>query len=176
MNRSRGLLGHPGFRQDGPRRRDAIRYESTGILRRAHALPCFAPKARQVAERFVAAQEEKRRAVEMRSLQQLLTSDFLGASGTVAKFEAEQVFSRSVGIDWSKPDTKGHVEILKAIFEGRPKIIKGLAESEWEPLRVGAAMMYLWGTNKASRWLPEKFVGLQKFDDDTSARMVLFHA
>ncbi|MGA7577942.1 MAG: SAP domain-containing protein [Desulfobaccales bacterium] len=134
------------------------------------------PEARTIAEQFVAEREAEKEAAVAKSLEQLHLGDLRGASLTVAQFEAKQVFPRGLGIDWTKPNTSRDVQLLKTIFESRPKILTGLAEAEWNPLRVGGAMMYLWGTNKASKWLPADFIGTSKFDNDTAIRMVLFHA
>ncbi|MBI3743077.1 MAG: hypothetical protein HY261_02145, partial [Chloroflexi bacterium] len=45
-----------------------------------------------------------------------------------------------------------------------------------EPLRVGAAMMLLMGTNTAKKWLPPGMKGVARFDIDTAARMLVFRA
>jgi hypothetical protein len=132
-------------------------------------------EARAIAEQFVAERKAEKETSEAKNLEQLHLGDFRSASLTVAQFVARQVFPRGLGIDWTKPHKDGDVELLKAIFESRPKIMTGLAETEWGPLRVGAAMMHLWGTNKASKWLPADFVGIPKFDHDTAAIRVLFH-
>lgn len=132
-------------------------------------------KARAIAERFVAERKAEREGAEVKSIEQLRLGDFKRAILTVAQFEAKQVFPRGLGIDWTKPETESDIELLNVIFESRPKILNGLAEAEWEPLRIAAAMMYLWGTNEATKWLPTDFAGIPKFNHDTAARMVLFH-
>jgi hypothetical protein len=141
------------------------------------------PKARALVAPLVSAEQEKqqaaeerRPAAETRSFDQLRARDFSGASLTVANFEEGQVRPRGVGIDWSKHNTVCDVAMLKEIFERRPKILGGLSEIQWEPLRIGAAMMHLWGTSRASRWLPDGLTFHAKFDNDTAARMLLFNA
>lgn len=134
------------------------------------------PEARTRAEQYKLEQAQQRAMTEDRVLNQLRARDFRGASQTVAAFEAAQVFSRGIGIDWSKPNVTRDVEQLKAIFELKPKILDGLAEAEWEPLRVATGMMALWGTGSTKSWLPGTLVGVPKFDTDTAARMLLFAA
>lgn len=126
------------------------------------------PVTRDIVDKFLKDQEYKRQSAENRCLDQLRAGDFSGTISTISSFEADQVFPRSI-------DSSNGVEIIRAIMEGRPKILNGLLETEWKSLNMAAAMMAVWGTNKASQWLPKDFVGLEKFDHDTSARMSLFH-
>jgi hypothetical protein len=130
--------------------------------------------AKAIAEQFVSEEKGEREVAEKKSLEYLRLGDFRSASLAVSDFEAKQASPRGLGIDWTKPNTEGNVQLLEAIFESRPKILAGLPETDWQPLRIGAAMMHLWGTNKASKWLPVDFVGISKFDHDTAARMILF--
>jgi hypothetical protein len=146
----------------------------SGKVTHLDLLQC-SPEARAIAEQFIAKHKAEREVAEAKSLDQLRLGDFQNAILTVAQFETKQVFPRGLGIDWTKPQVDSNVELLKAIFENHPKILAGLSETEWEPLRVATAMMHLWGTNKATKWLPTNFIGTPKFDHDTTARMVLFH-
>lgn len=134
------------------------------------------PEARARAEQYRLEQAQVRAAAEASAVNQLRARDFRGASLTVSAYESVQVFPRGIGIDWSNPNTFRDVALLTAIFELRPRILDGLAEGEWEPLRVAAGMMALWGTNSVKGWLPESFVGVPKFDADTAGRMLLFAA
>jgi hypothetical protein len=133
-------------------------------------------EARIHAEEYRKEQAQQRAKAEDRVLGQLRARDFRNASLTVAAFEAGQVFSRGIGIDWSKPNVDRDVEQLKAVYELRPKALDGLPETEWEPLRVATGMMALWGTSSAKTWLPSGFFGMPRFDNDTTARMLLFAA
>lgn len=132
------------------------------------------PEARARAEQYKLEQAQKRATAEDRALKQLRAHDFAVASQTVAAFEAAQVFSRGIGIDWSKNNVSRDVDQLRIIFETKPKILDSLGDAEWEPLRVAVGMMALWGTGSAKVWLPAGFVGVAKFDADTAARMLLF--
>ena len=135
-----------------------------------------APEGRTRAEQYKMEQSQKRAMIEERVLSQLRARDFLAASQTVAAFEAVQVFSRGLGVDWSEHDTTSDATKLEAIFELKPKILDGLADAEWELLRIAAGMMALWGTGSARAWLPDNPVGLPRFDADTAARMLCFAA
>jgi len=135
-------------------------------------------EAREIVTRFVEEKDTQQHAAEERSMEQLKQKDFRGAMLTVASFEARQVSPRGLSVDWHNYDPSKDVAILEAIFERRPKILAGIPEVAWEPLRLSAAMMHLWGTNRASKWLPSGFIlaGFTKFDKDTSCRMISFHA
>ena len=65
---------------------------------------------------------------------------------------------------------------MKTIFESKPKILVHLGDEKLEAVRIAAAMMMLWGKNKAKKWLPVDFETGLLFDNDTTARMFLFHA
>lgn len=132
--------------------------------------------ARAIAEQYRATKRTEKDAAISESLAFLRAREFGKASLTVSSYEAKQVFPRGVGIDWSRPDPVDDIHHLETLFSSRPKILGGLAEGEWEALRVAAAMMHLWGTNAGREWLPVGFVGVPSFGIDTSARMLMFHA
>ena len=112
------------------------------------------PEAREIASRFVEEKEALRQFAEQSSMEQLKKKDFSGAMGTVASFEAKQVSPRGLNVDWNNYVSSPDAAVLYAIFEHRPKILEVIVDAEWEPLSLAAAMMHLWGTNRASKWLP----------------------
>ncbi len=116
-------------------------------------------------------EKEKRILVENQVMEYLQKRMFKEASKAVATYEAEQVFSRGMGIDWKKHDSSRDIQILTSIFNGMPKIIAGLEKDKFEPLRLGAAMMYLWGKSTAKEWLPPNFETGMRFDSDSAAGM-----
>lgn len=145
----------------------------TALVAELNVYEC-SPEARVRAEQYKLEQAEKRAKTEDGVFKQLSAHDFFGASQAVAAFEATQVFSRGIGINWSKHDASRDIGQLKMIFETKPKILDGLADADWEPLRVAVGMMALWGTSSAKTWLLASFVGVARFDHDTVARMLLF--
>jgi len=120
--------------------------------------------------------KEKRAKVEKQVMEYLTNRKFREASLTVAAYETEQVFSRGIGIDWKHYNPNNDIELLNTIFGSKPRIIAKLVDEKLEALRIGAAMMALWGKNKAKKWLPANFETGLPFDNDTSARMLLFNA
>jgi hypothetical protein len=101
---------------------------------------------------------------------------FKEASLAVANYEAEQVFSRGMGIDWKYHNPKHEIEILNSIFNNRPEILSKLGDAKLEPLRMSAAMMEIWGENTASKWLPASFETGLSINNDNAARMLLFNS
>lgn len=119
---------------------------------------------------------EKRAKIEQQVMEYLKKRKLKEASLAVAAYEAEQVFPRGTGIDWKRYNPERDVEMLSNIFKNKPGILARLGNDKLEALRIGACMMALWGENKAKKWLPVNFETGLPFDNDTTARMFLFHA
>ncbi len=132
-------------------------------------------RGHEIAEQYLVAKKEKRDKVEQQVMEYLTRRKFREASLAVAGYETEQVFSRGIGIDWKHYNPNHNMEILNTIFESRPKILVRLGNEKLEALRIAAAMMELWGENRAKKWLPVDFETGLPFDNDTTARMFLFH-
>ena len=146
----------------------------TEMLAHLDVLECSL-EAMDITDKYLEQQKrEKQRALaESRAL--LVDRKFGEACLAVSQYEVRQVFARGVGVNWSKPDP-GAIRRLEIIFSSRPKILADLPDHSWEPLRVAAGMMNLWGTATAKEWLPEGFAGVARFTSDTAARMLMFHA
>ena len=128
----------------------------------------------EIAEQYVEAEKEKRNNAESQVMEYLTKRKFREASLAVAAYEAEQVFPRGMGIDWKHYNPKNDIETLNTIFENKPKILDSLGNEKLEALRIAAAMMALWGENKAKKWLPTDFETGLSLDNDAAARMFLF--
>ncbi len=131
---------------------------------------------REIAEQYTASEREKRTKVEQQAIDYLAKRMFKEASLTVADYEAEQAFPRGIGIDWKHYNHKRQIETLISIFNNKPEILSKLEDTKLEPLRIGAAMMELWGENTASKWLPANFETGLSIDNDSAARMLLFNS
>ena len=94
----------------------------------------------------------------------------------VAEYEAGQVFARGMGVNWMHYDPTRDVEILQNIYGNKPQILNRLDDSKLDSLRLGTAMMLLWGTNKASRWIPVDLETGLSMGTEVAAMMVLFDA
>ena len=128
--------------------------EGTMKLASGSALLTCTEAGRKIAEQYLASEKNKRIEVEQRVIGSLANRMFEEASSAVANYEAEQVFSRGMGIDWKHYDHKREVQILNSIFNDKPEIVCLLGDAKLEPLRIAAAMMALWGESKAGKWLP----------------------
>jgi len=133
-------------------------------------------QGREIAENYLANEKAQRRNVEQQVMGYLRQRKFKDASIAVAAYEAQQVFPRGIGIDWHHHDPAHDIAMLNAIFDGKPKILARLNESQSDTLRLVAGMMYLWGTNQGKEWLPPDFETELAIDNDAAARMFLFHA
>ena len=112
--------------------------------------------------------------VEQKIIQYLTKRMFKKACVAVAEYEAKQVYSRGIGIDWKHYNPKHQVEVLTKIFNNKPEMLSKLDSTKLESLRIGAAMMELWEENTASKWLPSSFETGLSIDNDSAARMLLF--
>jgi len=133
-------------------------------------------QGREIAENYLANEKAQRRNVEQQVMEYLRQRKFKDASIAVAAYEVKQVFPRGMGIDWDHHDPDHDITMLNAIFDGKPKILALLNESQSYTLRLVSGMMYLWGTNQGKEWLPLDFETELAIDNDAAARMFLFHA
>lgn len=138
-------------------------------------LQCL-PRGKEMAEEYRRIQEGKRNQVETQALDCINRGLYRKACLLMGAFEAEQVFPRGLGINWKDYDPDQDVEFLNLIFNSRPKILSGVTDDDLNALRVGASMMHLWGVNSAKKWMPSDLSLNLAFDNDTAARMVIFHA
>ena len=113
----------------------------------------------QIAEQYVNQEKQKRLDVENKVYTALKERNFKEASKLVATYEAAQVFSRGIGIDWKNYNVHGDVKMLEVLFAAKPKFSQQLESQQLEFIRLATGMIMLWGTNShdASKWLPENF-------------------
>ena len=133
-------------------------------------------QAMQLAESYCTMEKEKRAVAEQEALDLLVRGAYSKAASVVAHYEATQVFSRGLGIDWKNHDTKSEAEPLKVIFTSMPAILKGIEEDPLRQLRLAAGMMLLWGTGTARGWVPKAFETGIHLDSDAVCRALVFHA
>lgn len=133
-------------------------------------------RGREIAEQYLAAKRENMLKVRSQVMEYLTKRKFREASLTTAAYEAEQVFPRGIGVDWKHYDPNPDIELLKIIFESKPGIVAQLGDAKLEVLRVGVAMMALWGTGMAREYLPTDFETGLPFDNDTVAGYFLSYA
>ena len=138
-------------------------------------LQCL-PKGKEMAEEYLKTQDETRNHAETQVLDYIKQGIFRKACLAMGAFEANQVFPRGLGMNWKNYDPDRDVSLLNLIFKNKPKILSGVNDDDLRILRVGASMMGLWGVYSAKKWMPADLSLNLPFDNDTAARMVLFHA
>lgn len=150
--------------------RNAMQESVSGIV-----LVKCSERGRQMVEEFLECGKAERERVEQHVMDALLNRDFRQASESVATFEAEQIFPRGMGVDWSDYDCDRDIATLGIIFNAQPKILGSLKDTQFEHLRIAAASSLLWGTD-TKKWLPQSLESHPRFDNATAARMILFYA
>jgi SAP domain len=139
---------------------------------------------------YVAAKEGEFNEAVAEALTALRLKDFAKASRMIGAYETKQLQLPSSGcqinVDTHQPEfyelppapprnVSDDVEALEEIFSLRPKILRELAEDEWEPLHVVVALSHLLHGRVSLEWLPIGFVGFSKFDAIVTIRMMQFH-
>lgn len=175
------LLKESGLKVSGKKRELAKRLadENRETARRAvgdfKAFICTSEGGR-LASDFVAQEKAEKDAADQMIASCLRVGDYSGAATGRYQFEKNRVFSAGLGIDWASLDTKQHAQSLSKIFANTPSILDGMPEEVISELRIAAAMDMLWGTNRASAYLPKGFKTGHRLNADTAARMMIFHS
>ena len=134
----------------------------------------------RLAQKYLIDQDAKRQEMHDRCLIALRENNVIEAVKEVKAFEAIQIFSRGIGVDWGTINVNEYAANVSAVMFSRPKIVRSLEEAEFKELAIGAAMIELLGESKASKWvsepLKEKIIALDSLDVDTRALMMLFQA
>jgi hypothetical protein len=130
----------------------------------------------ELANKYLEYAKEERENTERMTVMDLDAGNYRRAIETVAAYEAKQVFSRGINIDWGSYDTSRDEALLFHIFHGKPRILGKLTEAQLNLLRTPAALSLLGMDDDKSKWLPPDLdLGLH-FDVDTAIRMLIFYA
>ena len=133
-------------------------------------------RGQQIAENYLATEKTKRLEMEGQVLEYLKRRKFKEASVAVAAYEATQVFPRGMGIDWKNHNPARNVELLRFIFDGKPKILSRLQNDQLAALRLAGGMITLLGLSQGKQWLPPNFETGLAMDNDAAVRMLFFYA
>lgn len=133
-------------------------------------------KGKLLAQAYLEMRKQEREEAEKLVMDYLRKREFLQAGTSVAKYEANQVFPRGLGIDWRKeslfPNPR-NTYILKSIFEETPTVAKGVNQQELEQFRLAAGSMQLWGSDAEAKRLLEGVESISsKCDNLSFARML----
>lgn len=125
---------------------------------------------------FIEGENRRREESEHIVINELKERNFVKAIREVVKFEASEIIPRGMGIDWKNYNLEQiDVETLTNIFKSKPKILSDVDDDKLEALRIGASMMHLYGAVAADKWFPTNLETKSRFDNNTAARMLLFH-
>jgi hypothetical protein len=124
---------------------------------------------RSLAEQYKAQEKSKRENVEKKIYNLLKQKQFRDASLAVSSYLSQQVFP-----SWKDNDTALDEKVIQSIFDRTPKAVSHLPEETLDSLRIAAAMMRLWGTNKGKHWLPVDVCQTLSVDPEIVLRSFLF--
>lgn len=154
---------------------DSDEEEMTKITKDLEILKCSI-EGERLADYYLKEEKEKTEKAKKEVIRLLKHREFLNATRIITKFESSQVFPRGLGVERNNYSGESDVEVLQVIFGKIPGILNGIDEGCLENLRLAAAMMQLWGTNRESPWLPNDLKTGIHLDGDAAARMFVFHA
>ena len=119
-----------------------------------------------------------RRIVGERVSAALRARDFANASHVVGAYESKQFRldpPNPLALPARPREAAADVASLKQIFTLRPKLLRALAEGEWEPLHIVTGLNYLLGGRVSGDDLPDDFVGVPNMDRHTVVLTMQFH-
>jgi hypothetical protein len=170
-----------------------IQADSETMQKAVHGLTVLkcTEKGRELAEQYLAKEQENKKNVERLILDALRVYDFKTACMFSASYEAEKLFPRDPLILGQTYDpvraaarlkeynSAEDVEMLKKMFECKPKILGRLNEEHLNLVRIAAGMTHLWGSGEGESWLPfwlpEDFNTDLAMDGAAAPMMVLFY-
>jgi len=129
------------------------------------------PRGRLIVEKYLESETEIRKQCEQVVISALEGQRWIDACLMVASFEASRVFPRGIGMDWKNYNSNHDLFVLKQISECNLQRHASFGENIISKLRVSAAEMHLWGTNK-----PSAIGTSTDFDWAIESRMILFSA
>lgn len=133
-------------------------------------------KGKEITHEYLDFKNNEKQNCENQVMSYLSKKDFKSACLEIANFETNQVFSRGINVNWNSYNPSRDIEILSSIYSEVPKIIHNLDKSLLSVFQNAAAMMHLWGVNKAWKWVPPNIKTNLQLENDTIARMFLFNA
>jgi len=131
---------------------------------------------REIAEQYKSSEQEIRFKIEQQVFDCVIKRLFYEASLLAATYIEKTPESIGLGSSWKRTSPEVIAEIVKQIFNSKPEIISKLEDVNLEPLRIGAAMMEIWGESTATKWLPTNFKTGLSIGNDSAARMLIFNA
>ena len=125
-------------------------------------------------EQFETHTAAAKQAAQNASLTALQAGRLREACLAVAHYEARQVFSRGIGMNWATYGSGSELRVLQFLFSRCPAQIRHYPSDRILMLRIAAGMIYLWGLSNPSPWLLT--FQADSWAPEVAARMLLFYA
>lgn len=107
----------------------------------------------------------------------LRARQFLKASHLTSAYESRQLRTdppNPLAISAGPREATVDAQAIEQIFRLRPKLLRDLAEADWESLHLVTGLNYLFGGRVSAEGLPAGFTGVPHFDPATVVRMMNF--
>lgn len=178
----KALLKARGLKVSGRKEEQALRLveadaEGMARLYAGRVVLKCSDEARIVVEEYNAQKAREWAAAVAASRDALLAHDFEAAVTVAREYNVKQLKlepPNPLAIPERPTTVKEAAAELAQIVNVRPKILKALAEHEWEPLLIVFVLSKLFGRT-CDDWWPEEFVGVPQFEPIVALRMVGFH-
>ena len=131
---------------------------------------------RLVATEYEAATAAEKKLAEHSTISYLKNGDFRNASLTVAEYASKQVFWQGMAIDRENFSPASKIQNLEIIFSSWPLLLAGIPEELVMALRIGAAMIELFGEYHPGDSCPVEPIHGTHLNAITAMRMICFHA
>jgi hypothetical protein len=131
---------------------------------------------RTLASQFETSMEAEKTETEKQVVSLLTDGKFQEAVMTVASFESKQVFPRRYDLNWENYSPISDTEKLYLIFSTWPKLLSNVPEELVHPLRIGAAMLELFGEHDSENRCIDSSVQGTHLEATTAMRMIGYHA
>jgi hypothetical protein len=129
-----------------------------------------------VATEFEAALAAEKKQAEHDTISYLKNGDFRNASLTVAEFASKQVFWQGMAVERQSFSPASKIQNLEIIFSSWPLLLAGIPEDLVMPLRIGAAMIELFGEYHPGDPCPVEPIQGTHLNAIAAMRMICFHA
>jgi hypothetical protein len=111
---------------------------------------------RALAESYLEQEKQQRTSAQQKALEALGQREYADAARIVYAFEAEQVFPRGMGVDWSHHETTQDEIALQAIFSCSLKALQALSAEQLEQVRLNAGIRWLFSYSYDDYPLPNE--------------------
>jgi hypothetical protein len=134
---------------------------------------------KEIVDNFRSQQQSDFETTIQDALSLLHKMDFIEAVKVVHDYEAKQVFTRGINVDWGHPlSITSDIDFIKLIFESHPSLLESVSEHKMIHLRVAASMFHLGVGNRGDikKWLPSDFEISSPLDPENATLYLFNHS